>query len=86
MSTHQSSWQLGKLADQASEHVGALAQRGMDSVRDTSQQLRHKAHQAGDDTLDYIKDEPVKAILIAAAAGALLMTLISLISRSRDRY
>jgi len=31
-----------------------------------------------------VKDEPIKAMLIAAATGALLMGLITLLSRSRD--
>jgi hypothetical protein len=31
----------------------------------------------------YIRDEPVKAMLIAAATGAALMALINLVSRSR---
>jgi ElaB/YqjD/DUF883 family membrane-anchored ribosome-binding protein len=35
-------------------------------------------------TVAYVKDEPIKAMLIAAATGALLMGLITLISRSRD--
>jgi hypothetical protein len=32
----------------------------------------------------YIKDEPVKAMLIAAATGAALMALVGLVSRSRS--
>nr|MDP2190402.1 hypothetical protein [Rhodoferax sp.] len=61
------------------------AQRGVDSVRETSQQLRDKAQQASATTVNYVKHEPVKAILIAAATGAALMALISLISHSRGR-
>lgn len=69
----------------ASEHVGAMAQRGMDSVRETSHQLRAKAEHASETTVKYIKDEPVKSVLIAAATGAALMALISLMSRGRNR-
>ncbi len=71
------------LLDRASERAGALAQRGVDAVRDTSQQWREKAHHVSDNTVAYIKDEPVKAMLIAAATGAALMALITLLSRSR---
>ena len=56
----------------------------MEAVRDTSQQLRERAQQAQDMTVAYVKDEPIKAMLIAAATGALLMGLISLLGRSRD--
>ena len=75
--------QAAPLLNRASEQASALAQRGVDAVRDTSQQLRDKALHASDSTVAYIKDEPVKAMLIAAATGAALMALISLISRSR---
>lgn len=73
------------MLNRASEQVGALAQRGVDSVRQTSQQLRDRTRDAADGTVQYIKDEPVKAMLIAAATGATLMALVSLISRSGHR-
>ena len=63
----------------------SIARRGLDSARDTSRQLRERAAQASDTTVKYIQDEPVKAMLIAAAAGAALVTVISLLSRSRHR-
>jgi ElaB/YqjD/DUF883 family membrane-anchored ribosome-binding protein len=72
---------LSRAADQAS----ALAHRGVESARDTSRQLRDKALRVSDSTVSYIKDEPVKALLIAAAAGAALVAMASLIGRSRDR-
>ena len=69
----------------AAEQVSALAQRGVDGVRETSQHLREKTRDAAEGTVQYIKDEPVKAMLIAAATGAALMALVSLISRSSHR-
>jgi ElaB/YqjD/DUF883 family membrane-anchored ribosome-binding protein len=72
---------LNKVTSQAE----AAARRGMDAVRDTSQQLRDRAAQASDMTVAYVKDEPIKAMLIAAATGAILMGLISMLAgRSRD--
>ena len=62
----------------------AFKSRGMEAVRDTSQQLRERALQAQDMTVAYVKDEPIKAMLIAAATGALLMGIISMLGRSRD--
>ena len=69
---------LNKVTTQAE----AAARRGMEAVRDTSHQLRERAHQASDMTVAYVKDEPIKAMLIAAATGALLMGLVALLSRS----
>ena len=76
--------QAAPLLNRVSAQAEAAARRGIDAVRDTSQQLRERAVRAQDTTVGYIKDEPIKAMLIAAATGALLMGLISLMSRSRD--
>jgi len=70
--------QAAPLLNRATEQASALAQRGVDAVRE-------RAMHASDSTVNYIKDEPVKAILIAAAVGAALMALVSLMGRSRDR-
>lgn len=77
--------QTAPMLNRATEQVSELAQLGVDSVREASQQLRDKALRASDNTVNYIKDEPVKALLIAAATGAALMAMVSLMSRSRDR-
>ena len=71
------------LINRLSSQAETAARRGVDAVRDTSAQLRERAMKASDSTVGYIKDEPVKAMLIAAATGAALMALVSLISRSR---
>jgi len=70
------------LLERAGEKASALAQRGVDAVRDRSLQVRDQALRASDNTLNYIKDEPVKAVLIAAAAGAALMVLLGLLRKS----
>lgn len=83
---------VGSLADQAVQSADLaikstqrVAQDALDSVRDTSRQLRQQAHQASDRTVDYIRDDPIKAMLIAAATGAALMALVNLVSHSRER-
>jgi ElaB/YqjD/DUF883 family membrane-anchored ribosome-binding protein len=74
----------GPAISRVTAQAEAAARRGMEAVRDTSQQLRERALRAQDTTVGYIKDEPIKSMLIAAATGALLMGLVSLMSRSRD--
>jgi len=76
--------QVAPMLSKVSSQAEAAARRGMDAVRDTSQQLREKAHMASDMTVAYVKDEPIKAMLIAAATGAVLMGLINMMGRSRD--
>lgn len=70
---------------QAAHEASDLAKRGIDRVRETSQDLRDKTVRVSDTTVNYIKDEPVKAMLIAAATGAVLISLARLMGRSRGR-
>jgi ElaB/YqjD/DUF883 family membrane-anchored ribosome-binding protein len=63
-----------------------MAQQGADAVRDGSKMLRDNATRLGDSTTRYIQEEPLKAVLIAAAAGAALVGLVSLLSRSNHRH
>jgi ElaB/YqjD/DUF883 family membrane-anchored ribosome-binding protein len=58
-----------------------LARRGINAVRQSSEHLRGQATRAGVTMVRYIDDEPFKAVLIAAAAGAALMALRNLTSR-----
>jgi ElaB/YqjD/DUF883 family membrane-anchored ribosome-binding protein len=53
-------------------------------TREVAEQVRQRALQASDKAAAYARDEPMKSLLIAAAAGALLMGLVSLIARSDD--
>ena len=69
-----------RLASQAE----ALARRGIDVVRDGSQQVREQATEMTDRTTRYVKDEPLKAVLIAAAAGAALMAVLTVVARSGE--
>ena len=75
--------QVAPLLARAGEQASALAQRGVDAVRERSLQVREQALRASDGTLNYIRDEPVKAVLFAAAAGAALMALIGRLRKSK---
>ena len=61
-----------------------LTRRGMERARQASATVRDKAVHVSDQTVGYIKDEPVKAVLVAAAAGAIAALLIGWMSRSRE--
>jgi ElaB/YqjD/DUF883 family membrane-anchored ribosome-binding protein len=78
--------QAAPLLDRATEQMSALTQRGADHVDEASRQLREKARDASEGTVNYIRHEPIKAVLIAAATGAALMALVSLASHSGDRH
>lgn len=72
--------------DRASDRVSSMARHSLDSARETTHQLKLKAERASDNTVSYIRHEPVKSVLIAAATGAALMALVSLVARSRSHH
>ncbi|MDD4942648.1 hypothetical protein [Rhodoferax sp.] len=72
------------MAERAQAQASALAKRGLDGVLDTTHHMRRTAEQASESTVAYIKHDPVKSVLIAAATGAALMALISLVSHTRQ--
>lgn len=76
--------QATQAANQVAKTSQQLANSALEGVLNTSHQLRVKAGHASDDTVHYIRHEPVKAMLMAAATGAALMALVALISRSRS--
>jgi ElaB/YqjD/DUF883 family membrane-anchored ribosome-binding protein len=71
---------IKKVADQAQSLVG----QGMDSAKAAAQQVRDTAAQTSESIVTFTKENPVKAILMAAASGALLVTLVNAFYRSRD--
>jgi ElaB/YqjD/DUF883 family membrane-anchored ribosome-binding protein len=75
---HDLRQQVSPMIERAGEQASALAQRGIETVRERSQQLRNQAARASDHTVGYIRDEPVKSVLIAAAAGAILVAMLRL--------
>lgn len=71
----------------AAARVDEITRRGIERARDTSLHMRDSVTRAGDRTVAYIKDEPLKSVLIAAAAGAAVAALVSVLARSRsDRH
>ena len=67
----------------AAARVDDLTRRSIDRARQTSLDVRDRVGHGRDMTVAYVKDEPMKSILIAAAAGAAVAMLAGLLSRSR---
>jgi len=74
--------QAAPALDRATEQASALAQRSREVLSNGTQQLRHRAAEATDSTALYIRNEPFKAVAIAAAAGAVLALLAGWFGRS----
>ena len=69
---------IAGLIDEADQ----LALRGHEVMEDGEQLLRAKARLMGQTTRRYIQHEPAKAVLLAAAGGALVMLFLDLLARS----
>jgi ElaB/YqjD/DUF883 family membrane-anchored ribosome-binding protein len=64
----------------AVQQTNAFAQ----SVGDATQRIRDSASQASDSVTEYVKENPLKAVLIALASGAVIATIFRISSRSRN--
>ena len=61
----------------------SLARRSAETARQTSQQLREQAQLRSEQAVGYIRGEPLKSVLFAAALGALFGLLLSFSRRER---
>ena len=68
---------LGKL-------VQALVDKATEAWRERSGDMRAKCNDLADGAISYAKVEPVKAVLAAAAGGAMLMAVLGMLLRTRD--
>lgn len=68
----------------AVDQADSFAQRGIAAAREGTAQLRDKVLHASDALTSYIRQEPVKSVLMAAAAGAAFVGLLSMVSRARS--
>ena len=67
----------------AAEQLDELTRRGVEAARHAKLTVQDQALRASDRTVGYIKDEPVRSMLVAAAVGAAAVLLVSLLTRSR---
>lgn len=84
--------ELRQVKDQASDAIAnevlnfaeiakAWWQRNAELVRDTAGAARDQAVALGTRTRLYVKDEPVKSVVLAAAAGAALTALLMFLAK-----
>lgn len=74
---------------ESAESVRATAQsyidRGTTAVREGSAKLKDSVSQLTDRTSTYVHEQPVKSVLMAAAAGAAIAILAGMITHNRSR-
>jgi ElaB/YqjD/DUF883 family membrane-anchored ribosome-binding protein len=62
----------------------SMGRQGMDTISDVASQARDVASNTSDSIVAYTKNNPVKALAIAVASGALLYAAIKTLTPSRD--
>jgi ElaB/YqjD/DUF883 family membrane-anchored ribosome-binding protein len=65
---------------QVKSAIGKISDQGGAAI----QQVRDTATQASDSIISYTRSNPAKALMIAAASGALLITVIKALTPSRE--
>ena len=68
----------------AAGQVEDMAKQGMEAGARVAHQARDYASQTSDSIVEFTKENPVKALLMAVAGGALLVTLIKVLTPGRD--
>ena len=68
----------------AVDQTQSFVKQSMKSVSAASRQISDTASQVSDGVISYTRTNPIKAILIAAASGALLLTVIKALTPSRE--
>ena len=82
--------QAAQSADAAIHSTQRFANQAVEDVthsfHSAGKQVRDSANMVSDRTITYIRDEPVKSMLIAAATGAALVALARLMGRPGSSY
>ncbi|OYU44446.1 MAG: hypothetical protein CFE44_12890 [Burkholderiales bacterium PBB4] len=73
------------MANEAIDGLACAVKSGVKTVREAQQSVRDGADRATHISVHYIQQAPIKSVLIAAASGALLVTLLGLMRRSDKR-
>ena len=67
------------------ERARDLAQDSAEALRDTAAGMRDRSLRAVDSTRGYVRDEPLKSLLVAAAVGAVVIALVETVRLRRQR-
>ncbi len=74
----------GPTIDKASRRAQAMANQAVDTASRAAQQLRDGVSDLTDGAVAYTKKNPMKAVMIAAASGAVIFGLVRAFTSSRD--
>ena len=73
------------VVDRITRRAEGLARDGAHWVQEGTDRVRSQVARASDRTVGYVREEPVRSVLMAAAAGALIFALVRVLSGRSDR-
>ena len=73
------------MLSRVSQRARDAASDGYDAAREQAAALRERGQKAVDSTRGYVSEEPIKALLIAAAVGAAVIALVEVVRIRRNR-
>jgi len=76
--------EAGTAVRRSSRQIQSASQQGLRAISEMASQARDAASNASVSIVAYTKKNPVKALAIAAASGALLYAAVKALSPSRD--
>jgi ElaB/YqjD/DUF883 family membrane-anchored ribosome-binding protein len=76
--------EAGSAVSRGSRQAQSMGKQRLDAITDAAIEARHVASNASDAIVAYTKKNPVKALAIAAASGAVLYAAFKALSASRD--
>ena len=72
--------------DRMTDRVGEMAHQGMEAMRKGQHEMAHVGHDISDRAANMIRNEPFKAMLIAAGVGAAAIAMVGLMSRAHPHH
>lgn len=73
------------LADASLDHAQRFARRGLNAASDAGARAQKTLSRYADSTGEYVANQPMKSLLISAAAGAVVAALFLSARRRKDR-
>ena len=73
---------LNHASNRITDHVSDLTHQGLDTAAKGKHALEKKSHDLMDHASHMIRNEPFKAVLIAASIGAAVVAVVGMMSRS----
>ena len=77
---------INQATDRMSDRLGEMTHKGMAAMRRGQHEMEDAGHDISDRASHMIRNEPFKAMLIAAGVGAATVALIGLMSRSHPHH